>query len=160
MGGGGAAASSSATASNELTTAGEPTAAGRSRDARRSQINAPTVRFDEHLQPGQRGHYRRLVINCPFAFTTHRKENGDPCCKHRNLGQRQTSAMGQQEPEIFLRTWAADAASYTSASAHIGWNPSLRQMRRWMATTALGPDQQRMRANSGSSAASSQRQRT
>ena len=91
----------------------------------------PDVRLDVHLQPGQRGHYRRLIITCPHAHTSH-DDGTYPCQKHRNLGQRQMQNLGHREPEAFLGTWAAGAHDFTSREEHVKWDPSAKQVRAWM----------------------------
>ena len=91
----------------------------------------PNITLDVHLSPGQRGHYRRLIIACPYAHT-HHADGKYPCMKHKNLGQRQMAALGPREPEAFLGAWAAAADRFPNCQAHVAWNPSVAQVRAWM----------------------------
>ena len=91
----------------------------------------PNIRFEQHLEPGQPNHYKRLIVNCPLANCEHRRV-GAACGKKRNMGQRQTAKFGEREPEGYLGAWAAAADRFTSSEAHVRWNPSTAQVRKFM----------------------------
>lgn len=88
-----------------------------------------TLLHDEHLKPGQAGHYRRVKVMCPLCDSLHKRDN--PCQKYRNLGPAQT-ALGPQEPVAYLAVWAGSAQRFTTASQHIAFRPSPAQVKEYM----------------------------
>ena len=93
-------------------------------------LSLPNVRLETHLSPGQRGHYARLVMACPLACSSH--GGGKLCCKHRNVGAKQTSTLGMREPEAFLGAWAAAAHRFQTQQAHMRYNPLVSEVRDFM----------------------------
>jgi hypothetical protein len=90
------------------------------------------VRLEEHLQPGQPGHYRRLIMTCPLAHCRHRQAGKGECQKKRNIGQSQTAAFGDREPEAFLGAWAAAASQFEARQSHVRWAPPRNVVRDFM----------------------------
>ena len=88
------------------------------------------VTLEEHLVPGQRGHYRRLIAQCPLRRCKH--AGTIACTKKRGVGQRQIEALGPRGPEAFLGAWAAAANNFSSQKAHVQWNPPIAQVRAFM----------------------------
>ena len=102
------------------------------------QLDGEALNFwiDEHGIPGKPRYYKRLCVRCPLADSSHWR-SGAPCMKYRNIGQAQKRALGDLEPEAFLRVWAADAEKYGSATAHIrDCKPSEGTMRVLVASCA------------------------
>ena len=93
----------------------------------------PNVRYEEHMLPGQCGHYRRLIVMCPLAECRHREAGQSGCQKKRNIGHRQTMMLGSREPEAFLGAWAAAASQFDTRSAHVRWQPPVSAVREFMA---------------------------
>ncbi len=88
----------------------------------------PGISLDEHLQPGQLGHYKRLLIKCPLAHSQH-WDADRPCQKYRGLGEGQMRQFGQREPEAYLSAWAAGAGQFESRGAHVRWAPPVAAVR-------------------------------
>jgi len=88
-----------------------------------------TLLHDEHLKPGQAGHYRRVAVMCPLCDSLHKRDK--PCKKYRNLGVEQTK-LGPQEPVAYLAVWAASAERFTTATQHIAFKPSPAQVEQYM----------------------------
>ena len=88
-----------------------------------------TLLQDEHLTPGQAGHYRRVAVMCPLCDSLHKRDK--PCKKYRNVGVAQTR-LGPQEPVAFLAVWAANARRFTTARHHIAFAPSPAQVEEYM----------------------------
>ena len=42
--------------------------------------------------------------------------------------------LGPGEPELFLATWAAGVDNFTARKPHVDWDPSIAQIRSWMAS--------------------------
>ena len=90
----------------------------------------PNITIEERLEAGQRGHYRRLICQCPLRRGEH--SGALACTKKRGLGQRQLAGLGPRGTEAFLGVWAAAAGEFTSQQAHARWNPSVAQVRAFM----------------------------
>jgi len=88
-----------------------------------------TLLQDEHLKPGQTGHYRRVAVMCPLCDSKHKRDN--PCKKYRNVGAKQTE-LGPQEPVAYLAVWAANAGRFTTAAQHIAFKPSPADVKEYM----------------------------
>ena len=88
-----------------------------------------TLLQDEHLKPGQAGHYRRVAVMCPLCDSKHKRDN--PCKKYRNVGAKQTE-LGPQEPVAYLAVWAANAGRFTTAAQHIAFRPSPADVKAYM----------------------------
>ena len=88
-----------------------------------------TLLQDEHLKPGQVGHYRRVAVMCPLCDSKHKRDN--PCKKYRNVGAKQTE-LGPQEPVAYLAVWAANAGRFTTAAQHIAFRPSPADVKAYM----------------------------
>ena len=96
--------------------------------------SAPLVgglRLDVHLEPGQRGHYRRWVMPCPLRHCQH-VGGKYPCQRNRSMGPGQIAHFGQREPEAFLGCWAEAAHRFPSRARHMGWSPSVAQVREYI----------------------------
>ncbi len=91
----------------------------------------PGVSLDERLQPGQLGHYKRLLIKCPLAHSQH-WDADRPCQKYRGLGEGQMRQFGRREPEGYLSAWAAAAGQFESRGAHVRWVPPVAAVREAM----------------------------
>ena len=89
------------------------------------------IMIDEHLQPGQRGHYRRLLIRCPLGHCRH--AGYLQCQKYRSLGANQTSHFGHREPAGFLAAWADAAHRFPDRAAHMRYVPSVPEIAQAMA---------------------------
>ena len=85
--------------------------------------------FDEHLTPGQAGHYRRVAVMCPLCDSRHQRDK--PCKKYRNIGEAQTS-LGPQEPVAYLAVWAGQAQRFATAKQHIAFRPSPEVVKEYM----------------------------
>jgi hypothetical protein len=88
-----------------------------------------TLLFDEHLTPGQAGHYRRVAVMCPLCDSGHKRDI--PCKKYRNIGEAQSS-LGPQEPVAYLAVWAGQAQRFATAKQHIAFRPSPEVVKEYM----------------------------
>lgn len=88
------------------------------------------IKVEEHLRPGQLGHYRRYTTQCPLAQTGHCAVVS--CGKRRNCGQAQMGHLGPAAPEAFLMVWRNAASSFASKADHQRWSPTIPEVRRFM----------------------------
>ena len=88
------------------------------------------IRVEEHLRPGDAGHYRRYTTQCPLARTGHCSVSA--CGKRRNCGEAQTRELGPAAPEAFLMVWRNAASSFPTKAAHQRWSPTTAEVRRYM----------------------------
>lgn len=79
------------------------------------------ISVDSHLEPGQPGHYRRLLIKCPLAGCGH--VSAKLCQKYRSLSHGNMMNFGHREPEAFLIAWAEAAHRFTDRAAHMQHRP-------------------------------------
>ena len=98
-------------------------------DTFRQPVN-PCIRAEEHLRPGQSRYYRRYTTVCPLARDSHC--GVFPCGKRRNCGQSQMGDLGPAAPEAFLMVWREGASSFATKREHMAWQPTRREVRRWM----------------------------
>lgn len=103
-----------------------------SRLSRKYHPQIPGITFEEHNEPGQRGHYKRLTIACPQARVGGDHCGNRFCCKRRGLGANQMKHFGPLEPEAYLAVWAANAHKFKNARKHKRWSPSVGQVRAFM----------------------------
>lgn len=78
--------------------------------------------MDSHLQPGEPGHYKRLMIKCPLSTCQHFDHR--PCQKYRSLGPGQMRQFGHCEPEAYLVAWADAAKLFARRHEHMQHRPS------------------------------------
>ena len=70
--------------------------------------------------------YRRLKVSC--NCTGHIN-----CEKSRNIGRRQTSALGFYEPVAFLGCWLAKSSNFSNSKEHVHCpDPTLDEQREWL----------------------------
>ena len=97
------------------------------------------IKVEEHLQPGQPGHYRWRTTVCPLAKIGHCAVVA--CGKRRNCGQAQMGQLGLAAPEAFLMVWRNAASAFASKADHQRWSPTIAEVRRFMIEQgwAVGP---------------------
>ena len=88
------------------------------------------IKVEEHLQPGQPGHYRRYTTVCPLAKTGHCSVVA--CGKRRNCGKSQMGQLGPAAPEAFLMVWRNAAVSFATKADHQRWTPTVAEVRQFM----------------------------
>ena len=93
---------------------------------------------DEHLTPGQPGHYRRLKVQCPHE---HHHLPGQPCTRTRNTGAAQTVHFGEMEPAGYLAAWVRGGRELASKEAHMdrSYQPTLSEVEAAMRTEGWLP---------------------
>ena len=80
---------------------------------------------NRHRQPDQRGHYTRLIVDCPLSGGAH-----DPrCSKRRSCGPKTQAGFGPEEPVAFVGAWLEKAGDFNSAAEHLAYNPSRDEVR-------------------------------
>ena len=78
---------------------------------------------ETHLEPGQPGHYVRLVAECMFRGCGH--EN---CERKRSISASTTKVIGEKEPFAFLGCWLEAAVMYDNREAHMKHQPSKKDI--------------------------------
>ena len=78
---------------------------------------------ENHLEPGQPGHYVRLVAECVFRGCGH-----ESCEKKRSISASTTAVIGEKEPFAFLGCWLEAAVMYDSREAHVKHQPSKKDI--------------------------------
>lgn len=106
------------------------TSSGDRKRPRPQELEGQQAYVEEHGLEGQPGYYKRLVIQCPLSSSEH--VGLAPCCKKRNMGQRQTARFGHLEPYGYLGAWASAAASFASRADHMSYRPPLDAVERYM----------------------------
>ena len=74
---------------------------------------------ENHLEPGQPGHYVRLVAECMFRGCGH-----DNCERKRSIPAGNTKVIGEKEPFAFLGCWLEAAVLYDNREGHMKHQPS------------------------------------
>ncbi len=92
------------------------------------------LNVEEHLTPGEVGHYRRFCMQCP------ERHRHPECRKKRNVGTNQTANFGQREPEAFLLAWAAAAPRFATRAEHVRFIPSAAEVREQFRRICAGVD--------------------
>lgn len=87
-------------------------------------LEGVTLVYEEHLAPGQPGHYTRWRVTCPLSKSTHRHKL--PCGKSRSAAM--TMVHGPIEPKAFLGCWLRAALGCTSREEHMTWTPSAEEL--------------------------------
>ena len=105
----------------------------------RQPVFSDFIRVEEHLRPGQRGHYRRYTIVCPLARTGHCSVFA--CGRRRNCGPGQMGSLGPAAPEAFLMVWREAATSFATKAEHMRWSPTWSEVRRFMKAQGWLPRQ-------------------
>ena len=78
-----------------------------------------------HLEPGQRGHYVRLIAPCMYGESSHRDcQNPENLCeKKRSISENLTRAIGDKEPLAYLGCWLQAAALCKDKAEHMAYKP-------------------------------------
>ena len=86
------------------------------------------IMLDVHKEPGQPGHYRRVVVRCPC----HVEEGRPPCSRTRNWGTSQTAYLGHMEPVAALAIWLNSTPQFTSRGTHMKYYPTSEDIKATM----------------------------
>jgi hypothetical protein len=92
------------------------------------EVEGQRVYQETHLQPGQRGHYVRYKVRCPY----HNRPRGKWCSRCRNIGPAQC-ALGKNAPIAYLGVWLKHHNEFESAAKHISdCKPSMQDVHAYM----------------------------
>ena len=98
--------------------------------------NDPSLTFDEFGTPGKAGYYKRWHLRCPLRDAQHWVIEHE-CGRRRNIGPVQCQHFGELEPQAFLLAWAAKASAYDDKGEHMKYNPSVAEVREFLAARGL-----------------------